>query len=242
MILSESVSTQEVNARQERAERILDAAAELYQRHGYKRVTIDDIAERAEIGKGTIYLHWKTRQALSIAVLEREFLSGLDELMGYIHDDPQAALLHRMTYNLYVGVMHRPLLRALYTADWNMLGKLAKGGLGGKFKTQLSMASNGYLPLLVEFGLIRPSITTDELVYAYRAAVGGFFITNTFLTAQDSIDTERSAELLSMIVQRSFEMDEPPSPQIVQALAPRVIAVWAKISAEVRARLRQAYE
>jgi len=242
MILSESVSTQEVNARQERAERILDAAADLYQRHGYKRVTIDDIAEGAEIGKGTIYLHWKTRQALSMAVMEREFLNGLEELVAFIHEDPQEALLHRMTYNLFLGVMKRPLLHALYTSDWEMLGKLTKSGTSSKFMSQMSMASNGYLPLLVEFGLIQPGITTDELAYAYRATVGGFFITDAFLEDKNSIDIERRASLLSAIVQRAFEVDPPPSPQVVQALAPRVIAVWEKIASEVRARLRQAYE
>jgi AcrR family transcriptional regulator len=46
--------------RQARAARILDATAELLLRHGYRRVTIDDIARHADIGKGTVYLHWKT--------------------------------------------------------------------------------------------------------------------------------------------------------------------------------------
>lgn len=50
--------------RQLRAERILDTTAELLCQHGYKRVTIDDVARRAGVGKGTVYLHWKTREAL----------------------------------------------------------------------------------------------------------------------------------------------------------------------------------
>ena len=44
------------------------------------------------------------------------------------------------------------------------------------------------------------------------------------------------------IVQRAFEVEPPPSTQVVQALAPRVISVWEKIGGEVRARLAQAYE
>ncbi|MGW2198666.1 helix-turn-helix domain-containing protein, partial [Streptosporangium sp. NPDC001682] len=40
-----------------RADRILDAAAELLVRLGYRKVTIDDIARLAGIGKGTVYLH-----------------------------------------------------------------------------------------------------------------------------------------------------------------------------------------
>jgi hypothetical protein len=176
-------------------------------------------------------------------VLEREFLAGLDQLVAFIYEDPQAALLHRTTYNLFLTVMRRPLLRALYTAGWDMLGKLVKGGgLGGTFKTQMSMASNGYLPLLVEFGLIRPGITTAELVYAYRATIGGFFISDAFLTEQNSIALERRAELLATIAQRAFEIDPPPPPQVIQALAPRLIEVWTKIGDEIRARLHQAYE
>jgi hypothetical protein len=106
----------------------------------------------------------------------------------------------------------------------------------------MSMASNGYLPLLVEFGLIRPGLTADELVYTYRATIGGFFITDAFVNEQDSIAIERRAALLSEIVQRAFEVEPPLSAQVVQALAPRVMAVWEKIGGEVRARLAQAYE
>src|SRR5262249_5935990 len=54
--------------RAERAARILDAAADLLLRHGYRRVTIDDVAAGAGIGKGTVYLHWKAREQLFSAV------------------------------------------------------------------------------------------------------------------------------------------------------------------------------
>lgn len=50
---------EERSKRQERAHRILDAAAELVLRWGYKKTTIDDIAKQAKVAKGTIYLHWK---------------------------------------------------------------------------------------------------------------------------------------------------------------------------------------
>ena len=55
--------------RQERADRILDAAAELILRWGYKKTTIDDIAKQSRVAKGTIYLHWKTREDLFMALL-----------------------------------------------------------------------------------------------------------------------------------------------------------------------------
>ena len=59
----------ERSKREERADRILDAAANLILRWGYKKTTIDDIAKQAGVAKGTIYLHWKTREDLFVALL-----------------------------------------------------------------------------------------------------------------------------------------------------------------------------
>ena len=50
----ESRKLEEKSKRQDRARRILDAAAELIQRWGYNKTTIDDIARQAGGAKGTI--------------------------------------------------------------------------------------------------------------------------------------------------------------------------------------------
>ena len=68
-------------ARRARADRILDAAADLLLRHGYRRVTIDDVAAGAAVGKGTIYLHWRTREALFWAALQRETMRLLEKIL-----------------------------------------------------------------------------------------------------------------------------------------------------------------
>ena len=47
------------------------AAAELLVRWGYQRVTIDEVARHAGIGKGTVYLHFRTKDALFLTVLLR---------------------------------------------------------------------------------------------------------------------------------------------------------------------------
>jgi AcrR family transcriptional regulator len=83
-------------ARKARAERILDVAAELLERWGYKRLTMDDVAAQADIGKGTIYLHWKTREALFEAVMERKLHEMIKELEDGVRADPYNALPHRL--------------------------------------------------------------------------------------------------------------------------------------------------
>ncbi len=64
-----SATPEDRSRRQERADRILDAAAELILRWGYRKTTIDDIAKQAGVAKGTIYLHWKTREDLFMALI-----------------------------------------------------------------------------------------------------------------------------------------------------------------------------
>ncbi len=54
-----------------RSQLVLDSAAELLVRWGYRRVTIDDVTAHAGIGKGTVYLHLRTKDALFLTVLLR---------------------------------------------------------------------------------------------------------------------------------------------------------------------------
>jgi AcrR family transcriptional regulator len=53
--------------------RILEAAADLIGEQGFDRVTIDDIAQRAEVAKGTVFHRFGNRAGLAVALLdERE--------------------------------------------------------------------------------------------------------------------------------------------------------------------------
>lgn len=56
-----------------RTEEILDAAIEQIGREGMERVTMDRVARRAGVAKGTVYLYFKDKSELKTAVLERLF-------------------------------------------------------------------------------------------------------------------------------------------------------------------------
>jgi len=53
-------------------ERILDAARELFAERGYEAVTVQDVIDRADVGRSTFYLHFKDKDDLK--------RSGLDHL------------------------------------------------------------------------------------------------------------------------------------------------------------------
>jgi AcrR family transcriptional regulator len=54
-----------------RREEILDAAQLLFLKQGVASTTIDDVAAGADVAKGTIYLHFPSKQELLIALGER---------------------------------------------------------------------------------------------------------------------------------------------------------------------------
>src|SRR5215471_2532477 len=86
----------ETAERKFREERILDAATTLLVRWGYRKTTVDDVAREAGVGKGTIYLHWKDKNALFRAAIWREQQRYSADLQRRIAADPQGGLLHRV--------------------------------------------------------------------------------------------------------------------------------------------------
>lgn len=59
--------------REEMQHGILDAAMQVYAKKGYHAATIADVAEAAGLGKGTLYLYFKNKEAIAISMVDRHF-------------------------------------------------------------------------------------------------------------------------------------------------------------------------
>lgn len=51
-------------------ERLLEAAEAHFRRYGYRRTTVDDVTREAATGKGSFYLHFDSKEAAYMAVVE----------------------------------------------------------------------------------------------------------------------------------------------------------------------------
>jgi AcrR family transcriptional regulator len=213
-----STSTERLRSpeqRAERAARTLDVAADLLLRHGYRRVSIDDVAAGAGIGKGTVYLHWKTREQLFSAVFGREVLRAMEELRQALDTDPQACLLHNFARAYFVAIMNRPLLRGFLLDDPDLLGKLASSA-GTAREDRHAVLARDYLGLLAEHRLLRDDMTADEITYAYQATFEGFLRAE---GAAPADGRERRADLLAATIRRAFESEPGISAAMLQDLA-----------------------
>jgi AcrR family transcriptional regulator len=61
--------------------RILEAAADLIGEQGFERVTIDDIAERAGVAKGTVFHRFGNRAGLAVGLLDERERRFQDRLL-----------------------------------------------------------------------------------------------------------------------------------------------------------------
>lgn len=72
-------------ARQDAKERILEAALEVFSQKGFHTATMDEIAEKAGVGKGTLYRHFETKKKL-FAALVRIRLDELEKNSEEVND------------------------------------------------------------------------------------------------------------------------------------------------------------
>jgi AcrR family transcriptional regulator len=225
---------------QERAERVLDAAAELMLRWGYKRVTMEDIAAHAGIGKGTIYLHWKTKDALFGTLLLREIAALWQELVRRVRADPTEAYYHRAVRALMLLGMRRPLARALYTGDREILGKLAGASFGNAFQAQATVFRREFVTLLRSQGLLRSDVDLPAQMYALRATITGFLAIDPFLSGEDQLSLEEKAEALSQTVRDAFEPESLPTGAVLAKAAAILVERIEQLSTAVERQLSDA--
>lgn len=76
---------------------ILDATDRLLARSGYKKMTIDELAHEVGIGKGSIYLHFASKEEIALSHIDR-IVDRLKARLRHIADDqaPAAERLHKM--------------------------------------------------------------------------------------------------------------------------------------------------
>jgi AcrR family transcriptional regulator len=93
--------------RQEREKLILQAAEEVFLEKGYYEASMEEIATRVGIAKGTVYLHFPGKEELVAAILSRNlesFIQGIDAVLA---PQPTAkAKLEALLEYMYSGLFN----------------------------------------------------------------------------------------------------------------------------------------
>jgi AcrR family transcriptional regulator len=215
MAIQSSASTRQ----QERAQRILNAAAELILRWGYDKTTMDDISQKAGVPKGTLYLHWKSREAVFEALLRRESLALRTDFRQQIIEDPAGATLRGIYKNAALALIRRPLLMAVLLNNQEILGRMAHAEQNRSAYNQRLAGFNVYLDFLRQHELIRADMSLQAQAYAVSAIFTGFFTVAPLVPAAMKPSDEEIAELIGETIHRTFETGREVPAEEMQGLS-----------------------
>lgn len=112
-----------VQARKKR--RILRAAHELFLTQGYRKTSIDDVARKAEVAKGTVYLYFENKGALlmhAIALEKKVMLKRLAPLLA--GEIPKRDRLKHYLEIVLTSARDLPLSARLLTGDKELFAAL----------------------------------------------------------------------------------------------------------------------
>jgi AcrR family transcriptional regulator len=116
-----------------RPEEILAAALELFVERGFAATRLEDVAARAGVSKGTVYLYFANKEDLFKAVVREGLVSPIAEMKGFVEQFPGGSF---------------ELLRMLILGWWEKVGATRISGI-----PKLLFGESGNFPDLVRFYL-----------------------------------------------------------------------------------------
>jgi AcrR family transcriptional regulator len=220
-----------------RMERVLDAAADLLVRWGYRRVTVEDVARYAGVGKGTVYLHVRTKDALFLTVLLRSQRRLFADLADRMVAEPVTALPWRRTRMLHDRLQADDVARVLYLGDAEVLGRLAHEAAGtlGELSRLRNQVVREHFRLLRDARLVTDDLPPDEQIHSWGAVTFGFFLSGG--TAGQEVDPftptdpARRGELLEHALHALLA--GPADPAGAASLAVRVADLYRPLVAHI---------
>jgi len=155
---------------------ILDAAARLLVAQGYEEATIEEIAERAEVGVGTVYNYFHSKAELLMALFyqsEDELLEQGEAIVRNPPPEPVEAVSTLLCTHFeglagrYDKTLFREFLARTFTRKFGYGGVMAT--LTGRLAAQLTEL----LEQLQRRGQLAPGVRTDEAaVVLYSLFIG----------------------------------------------------------------------
>ncbi len=103
----------------QRREEIIQAAEKVFFSRGFEKATMDDIAERAELSKGTLYLYFKSKEDLHMAVARRAIilLNSITNAVKKVKGNAMDKLLHMGRACIEFSNTHPDQMKAIMSLE-----------------------------------------------------------------------------------------------------------------------------
>lgn len=168
-------------------QQIIEEGKKLVEKYGFRKFTMDELAQNIRISKRTIYLHFKTKNELISSIIDSIIEDDREELQNHVNSESDYVEKLRAVFYLYhIKMLKKEYLNELrkYSPDdWN------------KFK-EFSERRRSYVKQIYNEGVEK-----------------GIFISKIpqFLNSPSTIDEDHVADLLifllTSIIDQAFESE-----------------------------------
>ncbi|HWL51367.1 MAG TPA: TetR/AcrR family transcriptional regulator [Chthoniobacteraceae bacterium] len=172
-------------------QRLIEAANTLFSQKSPMEVTIDDVSREAGLGKGTVYLYFKSRDELMIEMFRDCISKGRGELLSFLeaHREVPPPQLLEQTLDFVIGEVHR------HRAMWGIWYQFLALAMSPRYRTDILEIVRCHQlrreQLLVEVinrgkqtGAFRREVNAELTTISFFAVIDGL-VTQAFIEAVD---------------------------------------------------------
>ena len=176
-VISAGSSPRRERKKAEARERIISAAIRIFSERNIDQATVDEIASAADVGKGTIYNHFQSKEEIVVA-----FLVGIEQQVqkrvkhyASAHGSLQEILVAFLQFQLKLKSPHHQFVRIFFAQMF------AHGNASSIWMRQLQDAINPPLEYLFSVlqgrGLIRRDLDRQDLIQLFKMLHVGLMTT-----------------------------------------------------------------
>jgi TetR/AcrR family fatty acid metabolism transcriptional regulator len=168
-----SDTTSKSSKRSEKIERIITVASELFADRDYHQVCMDDIAERANVGKGTLYNLFESKQDLYFSII-RFRLTKLIKILEKAYDSRAETLknLRSLILHLHKFMSKHPHFYRIWKKEENRVDQDFRSGIG-MLQKQLYELVLKILAQGERQGVIRRSMEPELITHILLGMIDG---------------------------------------------------------------------
>lgn len=199
-----------------RRRHLLDAARNLALEKGWSATTVADIAARAGIGKGAVYLEFADKPAILDAVLRHS-------MRGLTADVHRRALAHPgpldlpAVYRLAIeALLADPLMRAFHLGDQSVLGEHVRSVSDDRYRQRFDWLLD-YIARLQTARMVDPAIPRETLARMLSTFTIGLLHTPGTLGPMGDDQLRESVELFARLVGHGLTTDGQADPEAARA-------------------------
>lgn len=192
-----------VKEAEERKQEILDAAERLFASKGFDNTSISNILEETGIARGTLYYHFKSKEELLDAVIER-MIEGMTVRAKEIADRREIPVLQRFTMMIMVFHVSSDVQKEILL----QVHKPQNALMHQKMQKSLFFRITPLITALIEEGIAQGICQTD---YPAEAVEMTFLYANTVfddLTEYGEEEKQRKIEAFLYHLARLFKIEQ----------------------------------